>query len=264
MDHAAAQRINARPGQVRFRAPQGDLGGIVHVLQVESAGEPDRVRAPDDRGLDRFGRTRGHALVPPDAVHGPRPKSHARDPVAGEVDARVPFVALLEHAVVRSGQEECAFGDGRAAVELLGPKDCGGAGVDDPLHKIAPAARHLEDVQRAQHVDLGAAHGVGRARGHLERCPVDDVSDAVLGHRPVQVLEADHVAANEAQALRLLVGQQGAQAVGFGVGVKDIGVVAALDQVLHNPGADETFGAGNEEASVIRRPFVRLSHAWAL
>src|SRR5207253_2356996 len=99
VDHAAAQGIHARPGQVRFRAPQGDFGGVVHVLQVEPAGEPDRVRAPHHRGLDRLGRTRRHALVTPDAVHGPGPNSDARYSVAGEVDARVPFVALLEHAV---------------------------------------------------------------------------------------------------------------------------------------------------------------------
>jgi hypothetical protein len=119
-----------------------------------------------------------------------------------------------------------------------------------PWRRRRTLPRHFEDVERSEDVHFRAQQGVCGAGRHLEGGQMEQMRDSILRHTAVEVIEGSHVALDETNLRHLLGGEQGFEAMGAGVNVEDDGVIAALDEVLHNPGADEAFGAGNQESRV--------------
>ena len=81
------------------------------------------------------------------------------------IDARVPFVAALEDAVVRRGPRLVALADGPAFVGRA--ENGGGACIDDFSNTPVRVPRRLEDVDRADDVDQSAEPRVGAAGRNL-------------------------------------------------------------------------------------------------
>ena len=87
---------------------------------------------------------------------------------------------------------------------------------------------------------------MGDSIKNLQRRQMNDVRDAVRRDRPFDVFESSHVAGDKGQALHLLGREQCAQAMRLAVDVEHKRLVAALDEILDAPRADESLGAGNE------------------
>src|SRR5271157_5596951 len=77
---------------------------------------------------------------------------------------------------------------------------------------------------------------------------MDQMRDAVFRYRAVQGAQLGYVALNEVGAAELFFGEQGPKAVRVSVQVKDTRSIATLNQILHNPGPNESLGASDKKA----------------
>src|SRR5207248_1119427 len=147
--------------------------------------------------LDRLGRLAGHAEITADAEYGPWPQADARDAVVLEIDAGVAFVAALEDAIMRRGDQRDIVAEripltpspsppeGRGEIMFGWSENRGGAGVDEPLDLPLQLLDRFEYGQRADDVDLRAKNRIGPTHRHLQSREMHDVRDRVrLEHFP--------------------------------------------------------------------------------
>ncbi len=161
-----------RPFRTGVGARHERGGRIGHVDEIAHAAEADVKPPTHERRLDRARGIARDPRVPPDAVHAERPQADRREPVIAKVHARVPFVRLLEHAVVRERFRRDALVDG-----LVGQPEYGRrARIHDALDP--GRARRFEHVQRANDVDERAERRVRAARRYLQAGEVDDAPRA--------------------------------------------------------------------------------------
>src|SRR5271169_5233081 len=72
--------------------------------------------------------------------------------------------------------------------------------------------------------------------------------DAMFRDRAIELLKPSDIALHKFDAGHLFLGEQGAQTMRLAIDVENPRAVPAFDQVLDNPRADKSLGAGNEKS----------------
>src|SRR5205807_1788808 len=93
-----------------------DPGHVIDILQVLQAAVGDVIRPAERQRPDGLGRLAGHAEITTDTINGPGAQADARKAVILIEDARVSFVAALEHAIMRRRHKRYAVGEGARGV----------------------------------------------------------------------------------------------------------------------------------------------------
>ena len=124
--------------------------------------------------------------------------------------------------------------------------DCGGAGVDDPLHVVLMGERGLERRERADDVDLRAQDRVGPAGGGLQACEMKDMSCLHRSDGRAQGVDVGDVALQKGDCGLVFFIEDQVEPVGVFLEVEDPDSFTGLAQLLGDPGSDAAVTAGHQ------------------
>jgi hypothetical protein len=175
---------------LRPRGGDEDPCGVGRVLKLAATSPAHLVTLTSCGGLHRQRRIRGQALVSSRPVDDVRAEADTADAVVLEIDVRRPLVCELEHSV-----------EGRRLSCIFDPWAGGGA-VDGGRARVGDAADTLslgrfEDIGRSDDVDGRASGWIGLHERDEHRGEVNDVRNAVLSDRLLEVIEVGDVTVKE-------------------------------------------------------------------
>ena len=139
-------------------------------------------------------------------------------------------------------------GERSRGVRLRRPEHRGGAGVDQTLHLVLRLAHRLEHRQRAQHVHLRSQERIRPARRHLQAGQMHNMRNGVRAKRVFEIFKIGYISGDVADTLDLLVAHQQAQTFGIFLQIVNPHLVAALQQIAHDPAADATVAASQKNS----------------
>src|SRR5262249_796337 len=104
---------------------------------------------------DRFNDFRWlarHAKVAANAIDGPWPQANAGEAKILEIDPCVAFVAALEHAVMRAGNQRAFVRNGTFRIALRCTEYGRGTRINQALNRLCCRAHRFEHCERADNV----------------------------------------------------------------------------------------------------------------
>ena len=220
-----------------------DSCGVGRVLKLAAPAPAHLVTLASGGGLHRQRRICGQALISPRPVDDVRAEADTADAVVLEIDVRRSLVCELEDSVER-----------RRLTCVFDPRPGGGA-VDGRRARVGDATDALplgrfEDIGRSDDVDGRASGWIGLHKRDEHRGEVNDVCDAVLSDRPLEVIEIGDVAVKKCRLLQLVGRHDQLEPLSVRAEVVQDHRHVLADELRARPGADAPERTGDQEAFV--------------